>query len=146
MAAINFNFISINVKGLKLTKKLIKLFEHLNQNMLQVMFVLFAQEAHSTKEIQQKWKDELNGQFFFSHGKSNSSGVFIAFFGSKSVTITKEISDNNGCKLVLQVKIDDKIYLLVNLYNSNTELDQLETLYMDLRLSSLNLMLMNIII
>ena len=48
--------------------------------MLQVMFVLFAQEAHSTKEIQQKWKDELNGQFFFSHGKSNSSGVFIAFF------------------------------------------------------------------
>ena len=28
MAAINFNFISINVKGLKLTKKLIKLFEH----------------------------------------------------------------------------------------------------------------------
>ena len=114
--------------------------------MLQVMFVLFAEETHSTKEIQQKWKDELNGQIFFSHSKSNSPGDFIAFFGSKSVTITKEISDNNGCKLVLQVKIDDKIYLLVNLYNSNTELDQLETLYMDLRLSSLNLMLMNIII
>ena len=28
MAAINFNFISNNVKGLKLAKKLIKLFEH----------------------------------------------------------------------------------------------------------------------
>ena len=31
--------------------------------------------------------------------------------------------------LVLQVKIDDEIYLLVNLYNSNTELEQFETLH-----------------
>ena len=71
----------------------------------------------------------MNGHIFFSNGKSNSCGVFIAFFGSKSVTITKEISDNNGSILVLQVKIDDEIYLLVNLYNSNTEPEQLETLH-----------------
>ena len=83
--------------------------------------VLFAQETHLTKEIEQKWKDELNGQIFFSHGKSNSCGIFIAFLGSKSVTITKEVSDNNGRILVLQVKIEDEIYLLVNLYNSNNE-------------------------
>ena len=94
-----------------------------------MIFVVFAQETHSTKEIEQKWRYQLNGQIFFSHGKSNSCGVFIPFFGSKSVTITKEISDNNGSKLVLQVKIDDEIYLLVNLYNSSTELDQLETLH-----------------
>ena len=71
----------------------------------------------------------MNGQIFFSHGKSSSCGVFIAFFGSKSATITKEISDNSGRTLVLQVKIDDEIYLLVNLYNSNTEPEQLETLH-----------------
>ena len=47
-------------------------------------------------------------------------GIFIAFFGSKSVTITKEISDNNGRILLLQVKIEDEIYLLVNLCNCNT--------------------------
>ena len=41
----------------------------------------------------------------------------MGFFGSKSATITKEISDNNGCILVLQVKIDNEIYLWVNLYN-----------------------------
>ena len=93
----------------------------LNQNLLP--------ETHSTKEIKQKWKNELNGQIFFSHGKSNSCGLFIAFFGSKSITITKEISDNSGRILVIQVKIDDEIYLLVNLYNSNTEPEQLETLH-----------------
>ena len=54
---------------------------------------------------------------------------FIDFFGSKSVTITKEISDKSGRILVLKTKIDDGIYLLVNLYNSNTEPEQLETLY-----------------
>ena len=55
-------------------------------------------------------------------------GVFTAFFGSKSVTITKEVSDNNG-RIVLLVKIDDETYLLVNFYNSNTEPVQFETLH-----------------
>ena len=56
--------------------------------------------------------------------------VFLySFFGSKSVTITKEISDNDRRVLVLQVKIDDEIYLLVNLHNSNSEPEQLQTLH-----------------
>ena len=71
----------------------------------------------------------MNGHFFFPYGKSTSCGIFIAFCGRKSVTITKEFSDNNGRILVLQVKIDDEIYLLVNLYNSNTEPQQLKTLH-----------------
>ena len=127
MPAINFNFTSTNVKGLKLTKKRIKLFEYFKPK-LAPSNVLLAQETHSIKEIGQNWKDKLNEQILFSHGKFNSCGVFIAFLGSKSVFITKEIFDNNGRILVLQVKIDDEIYLLVNLYNSNTELEQLETL------------------
>ena len=81
MPEINFNFISNNVKGLKSTKKGIKLFEYFKSK-LAPSGVLFPQETHSTKEIEQKWKNELNGQIFFSHGKSNSCGVFIAFFGS----------------------------------------------------------------
>ena len=128
MTAINFNFISNNVKGLKSSKKRIKLFEYFKSKPAP-SGVLFAEETHSNKEIEHKWKDESNGQIFFSHGESNTCGVFIAFFGSKSVTITKEISDNNCRILVLQVKIDDEIYLLVNLYNSNTEPEQLETLH-----------------
>ena len=69
----------------------------------------------------------MNGLWIL-HGKSNLCGFFIVFFGSKSLTITNEISDNNGRILVLQVKIDDGIYSSVNLYSCNTELEQLETL------------------
>ena len=62
------------LKGLKLTKKRIKLFEYFRSK-LSSSGILFAQETHSAKEIEQKWKVELNGQIFFSHGKSNSCGV-----------------------------------------------------------------------
>ena len=41
--------------------------------------LLFAQETHLFKEIEQKWKNELIGQIFFSHGTSNLCGIFIAF-------------------------------------------------------------------
>ena len=54
---------------------------------------------------------------------------FYSYFGSKSVTVTKEISDNSGRILVLQVNINDEIYLLVNLYNSKTKPELLETLH-----------------
>ena len=70
----------------------------------------------------------MSGQIFFSRGKSNFCGVFLAFFGRKWVNITKEISDNSG-RILLQIKIDDEIYLLANLCNSNTEPEQLETLH-----------------
>ena len=56
------------------------------------------------------------GKYFFRKGNPIRV-VFIAFFGSKLVTITKETPDNNGRILVLKVKIDDEIYFLVNLYN-----------------------------
>ena len=71
----------------------------------------------------------MYGQIFFPDGKSNSCSVFIGFFGSKSVTITKEISDNNHCILVSQIKIENEIYLLDNLYNSNTEAEEFEALH-----------------
>ena len=54
---------------------------------------------------------------------------FYVFFGSKSVIHTKEISDKNGHVLLLHVKINIGTYLLVNLYNSNTESEQLEALH-----------------
>ena len=39
------------------------------------------------------------------------------------------MSDDNSHMLVLQVKIDDEIYLLINLFHANTEPEQLQTLH-----------------
>ena len=38
------------------------------------------------------------------------------------------MSDNSGGILILEVKLDDTIFVLVNIYNPNTENEQLETL------------------
>ena len=65
---------------------------------------------------------------FYSHGKSNSSGVWICFIGSKKVFVRNKLSDNDGRILILDVEIDAKNFILINLYNPNTIAEQLKTL------------------
>ena len=69
------------------------------------------------------------GKYFFRMGNPIHVVFLQLFFGSKSVTITKEISDNSHCILVSQIKIENEIYLLDNLYNSNTEAEEFEALH-----------------
>ena len=53
--------------------------------------------------------------------------VFIAFFGSIKYTVKKKAFDKNGRILVIEALIDDTEFILINLYNANTENDQLTT-------------------
>ena len=79
MPAINFAFLTNNVRGLKLTKKRIKSLEYFKSK-LAFSSVLFAQDTRSTKEIKQKWKDELNGQIFFLAWEMQFVWCFYSFF------------------------------------------------------------------
>ena len=90
--------------------------------------ILFLQETHSSIEIEKKWNDEFNGQLFFSHGKTNSCGVVIAFYGNINYSVQKQLIDSEGRILILEVEIENENYLLINLYNANTETEQLKTL------------------
>ena len=60
----------------------------------------------------------------YYHGKSNSCGVLIAFFGRILYTVRKKASDKNGRILILEAFIDDTEFILLNLYNANTENEQ----------------------
>ena len=133
----NLIFISNNVKGIQFTEKRIKLFEYLRNYVTPNGFI-FLQETHSSSKDEKRWKDEFKGQLFFSHGKTNSCGVAIGFYGTKSFELINKIEDKAGRILVIEAKIDDDTLLLVNIYNSNTESEQLLTL------SELCLMLDNI--
>ena len=90
--------------------------------------ILFLQETHSSIETEKKWNDEFNGQLFFSHGKTNSCGVVIAFYGNINYSVQKQLIDSEGRILILEVEIENENYLLINLYNANTETEQLKTL------------------
>ena len=107
------NFLSNNVNGLKSSKKRIKMFEYFRDKVSN-NGIIFLQETHSTEDAHNKWRDDFQGQISFSHGTTNSCGVMR--------------TDNNGRIIVLGAEIDDEIFLLINLYNPNTEAEQVKTL------------------
>ena len=59
---------------------------------------------------------------------SNSCGILICFIGSKKLFIRSKLSVNDGRILILDVDIDDKDLILINLYHLNTKVEQLKTL------------------
>ena len=113
------NFLSNNVNGLKSSKK---------GDEVSNIGIIFLQETHSTQDGHNKWRDDSQRQIFFSHGTTNSCGVMIGSLGNKKINCNKIRTDNNGRIIVLEAEIDDEIFLLINLYNPNTEAEQVKTL------------------
>ena len=66
---------------------------------------------------------------FFSHGKSNSCGVTIAYYGTKDFKVVNIAYDNNGRMpdLIHNAEMNSKNFLLISFYNSNTEPEELST-------------------
>ena len=79
------------------------------------------------KENEIRWNDDFNSQIHYFHGTSNSCGVFIAIFGSKTYTVMKKASDKNAQILIIEALINDTEFILINLYKANTQNDQLTT-------------------
>ena len=75
---LNFNFLTNNVKGLHSTKKRLKLFNFL-RNKMGLKGILFLQETHSSVETEKKWIDDFKDKIYYSHGKTDTWGVLIAF-------------------------------------------------------------------
>ena len=58
---------------------------------------------------------------YYSHGKTNSCGVLMAIYGNMNICVKNKVNDNDGSVLILKATIDGSDYLLINLYNPNTE-------------------------
>ena len=116
------SFITNNVKGIQSYKKRLKLIQYFKEK-IGSTGVLFLQETNC--KVQQKWKEDLKGHVFFSHGKTNSCGVLTAYFGKETFNVKKQETDKEGCILILDVSVNDSEYILINLYNANTEKEQI---------------------
>ena len=88
----------------------------------------FFQETHRSIDDEKRWCNELNGNLYFSHGKTNSCGVAIVNVGSKSFVLAIQTAEKNGCFLLIETIVDDVKFVLINIYNCNTESQQLLTL------------------
>ena len=119
---VKLQFISNNVKGLQYFLKRIKIFEYLKNNLRSNGF-LFSQETDSSLADEKKWVDELKGPITFSHGKTNSCGVAIGYIGNNKVNVLDKKIDKNR-HMILDVMVDDTNFVPVNIYNPNTETEQ----------------------
>ena len=109
----NIKFISNNVRGTKISGKWIKILEYL-KNKFDSNGVLFLQEMHFL------W-------------------VAIGYWSSKSAILEERKTDKNSRILLIDVKTDEQNFVLVNLFNANTEKDQLNTINeLSERLKSVN--------
>ena len=124
--ATTYNFISNNVLEIQASKKILKQFQYLKQNINFNGFIQF-QETHSSLNDEKQQKDEFNGPLFFSYGKTNYCGVATGVLGKNSFDLIDQKSDENGRILIIEAKINEYNFIVINIYNSNTESEQLKT-------------------
>ena len=92
------------------------------------MFAFNKKCTYSIVNDEIKWKDDFKGEFFYSHGKSNSCNVLICFIGSKNIFVRNKLSDNDGRILIYDADIDEEDFISINLCSPNTKAEQLKTL------------------
>ena len=123
----NLNFITNNVKGIQSIKKKLKLIEYFKSK-ITTQGLLFLHETHSSSDDEQKCRNNFAGNNFFSHGKRNLCGVLISYIGTHNFVVNNQKTDNDGRILILDVTINDVNFVLINLYNANTETEQVSVL------------------
>ena len=88
-------------------------------------WICLSLETHFCTSNKKQWTGELQGQIQFSYGKTNSCRVTVGYYGSKTSTLINNFTDDNNRVIVIEAKIDDVIFALINnIYNPNTETEQ----------------------
>lgn len=113
---------SINVRGLNERVKRRKLFRWVKNNRADICFV---QEAHSTADQEKIWRSEWGGTILFSHGTSRARGVAILIKPGFDISIIDLYQDSVGRFVIVDAKIQDTSFKLVNIYAPNSEENQI---------------------
>ena len=78
-------------------------------------------KRHTQGKNQKKWMNEWGGNLYYSHGSPNSCGVMVLIRNRYNCTIHKTIADPLWHFIVLKVEIDNKVYILLNIYAPNKD-------------------------
>ena len=86
--------------------------------------LVFLQETHSIAATENQWRNEWAAEMISCHGSSNSQGVAILFKKGIDCSINHEIVDPEGRYIILNACIQDKDYVLINVYVPSKDEDQ----------------------
>ena len=125
---VDFEILSYNTRGIGDEAKRKKIFNYTERNSSGKP-IIFLQETHSTKQVENLWRHQWHGDMIFSHGTSNSKGCCIAFrYDLEYKLLSPEISDENGRFIILHIEIQVTPYILINYYGPNSESAQVKVL------------------
>ena len=110
LSANTCKLISLNVRGIDNFKKRKIIFAWCRK---QKSDFIFLQETHSKKDSEACWENEWESDIIMAHGSSNSWGV--------DCTIHSKILDPLGRYVILKAEINDKMYVLINVYAPNKD-------------------------
>ena len=111
--------ISLNIRRLGNRLKRKKMFDFIRKNNVHIVLL---QETHSTPNTEMVWSNEWKtNSSFFCHGESNARGVAILFKRGFQYQVDKTYMDVNGRFIIMDIKIDEKLITLVNLYAPNND-------------------------
>ena len=83
--------------------------------------IILLQETHSNINRQQIWEHEWGGKILFSHGKNDARGVAMLFGKNVDYRIIKFRTDVEGRYLIAELKLEELICTIVNVYAPNLD-------------------------
>jgi len=101
-------YISLNIGGINKVIKRRKLFRWLHNGKYDVIFL---QETYNDKAIENVWRGEWERDIFYSHGSKHSRGVMTLIrptLKAENISIT---GDKNGRVLIVNLTIQDEVFL-----------------------------------
>ena len=114
----NFKLVSLNVIGINNFHKRQTIFTWSRKRKADVIFF---QETHSQEGSEIQWKNEWGAKIFYSHGTRYSCVVMVLIRNKFNCTVKKMVSDPSGRFIILKVVIEDKVYVLINIYAPNRD-------------------------
>ena len=113
---IQLKTISLNVRSIRTFEKRKAIFNWLNKQKADICFL---QETYSTKEVENQWKKQWQGDAFFAHGDNHSRGVLILIRKDLDFVLKSVRIDDEGRFVLLETLIQDTLFLLMNIYAPN---------------------------
>ena len=113
-----FKMCSLNVRGLGDFHKRKEVFGWLQGKRFSILFL---QETHCTADQADQWTCEWGYKAIFSGNSRSSKGVGILFNNNYNFEIIKYKADVNGRFIIINVKIENQLYTIANIYGPNND-------------------------
>ena len=97
--------------------------EHTSQDSM-----VFLQETHSDESSESIWKSQWRAKIEFSHGVNDARDTLTCFREGLEHKILNKHNNKDGRFAIIKCMIQDRLFILANLYNPNKKPQQTEVM------------------